>query len=193
MTYAGIPVLTRTPQEAWDPPAFSRRHMIHLPGCVLKSKRVSSSAGFLLTSKLTREISIKIHLLRVGVVFHLSLSCLPSVWNCKGQNTFLPVGTELVLPQTSLCLITVANTVARSASLGLTIKKAAFFFSFYLHNLPKYSQGTRFSMDCSIKYLRRFSKLNKILFNTACLQRTEESMWVVGSLILLRYSSRRQS
>lgn len=66
------------------------------------------------------------------------------------RHSFLPRGRELFIPQTSLCLLTMANTVTRSENLGHNIK-GLFLSLLLLHNLPTYSHWPRLLVDSFIK------------------------------------------
>lgn len=141
------------------------------PGCVQRSMMLSSCAGFLLTSNVSREISIKP--ISWELVFYFISLCFACPVSSK--KTFLPMGTELFIPQTSLCLLTVANTVTRSKNLGHNIKRAFFLVAVITYSSHILSLAQTFSglfhkgIWC---YLMRLPKLSKILFNTGSLQRT---------------------
>lgn len=62
------------------------------------------------------------------------------------RHSFLPMGRELFILQTSLCLLTMANTVTSSENLGHNIK-GLFLSLLLLHNLPTYSHWPRLLVD----------------------------------------------
>lgn len=91
------------------------------------------------------------------------------------RRSFLPMGRELFIPQTSLCLLTMASTVTRSENLGHNIK-GLFLSLLLLHNLPTYSHWPRLLVVDS--FIKEYDAISwgfqswARLFNTGSLQRT---------------------